>query len=618
MRDLGRATAASEERLLWLRLRDAPDAGVLHQSWLALQCRFLDGAVAGGLFLESGRDRELRALATWPQEGARPVLELAARRARDEGRGIALELDAPAAEPGDAPRCVVAQPVRLADGGRGIVAIEVAHRSPVALEQTLRRLAWGTARLELEAERARSATAGRLESLLQLVAAPLEHDRFRTAATAFASELASLLSCDRVSFGTFEGRTVTVRAVSHSAQFAERANLTRAVEAAMNEALDQEGIVVWPPPGGELPGVARGLVTRAHERLAAESRARSLCSVPLAHGSRFCGAVTCERGDERPFEAAEIELLEAAVALAGPLLDIQRRDDRWIGPKILEAARGGLAGLFGAGHQGAKLVAGLATCVLLFLTFARAEFRVSADATLEAEVLRAAVAPFDGYVLEAPVRAGDTVKAGDLLARLDDRDLVLERARWSSELLQLEPQVREAMAQRNVSALRALKARIGQARAQLALADGRLDRTRLVAAFDGVVATGDLSQRLGAPVNRGDVLFEVAPLDAYRLALEVDEKDIEELRPGQRGELLFTALPGDSIGFEVSTITPVSHAGEGRNAFRVEARLDETPPRLRPGMEGVAKVEIGRRRLLWIATREAVDWLRLAAWRWLP
>jgi multidrug resistance efflux pump len=411
---------------------------------------------------------------------------------------------------------------------------------------------------------------------------------------------------------------VTVRAVSHSAHFAERANLTRAVEAAMNEALDQEGIVVWPPPEDDLPGVARGLITRAHERLAVESRARSLCSVPLAHGGRFCGVVTCERGDDRPFDAGEVELLEAAVALAGPLLDIQRRDDRWIGPKLLDAGRRGVGELLGPRHLGVKLVAGLAACALLLLVLASGEFRVSADARLEAEELRAAVAPFDGYVLEAPVRAGDTVKAGDLLARLDDRDLVLERARWRSELLQLEPQVREAMANRNVSELRALQARTDQARAQLALADGRLAKTRLLAAFDGVVATGDLSQRLGAPVNRGDVLFEVAPLDAYRLALEVDEKDIEELRPGQRGELLFTALPGQSLGFEVETITPVSQAGEGRNAFRVEARLDETLPRLRPGMEGVAKVEIGRRRLLWIWTREAVDSFRLTAWRWLP
>jgi multidrug resistance efflux pump len=48
-------------------------------------------------------------------------------------------------------------------------------------------------------------------------------------------------------------------------------------------------------------------------------------------------------------------------------------------------------------------------------------------------VQRAAVAPFQGYVADAPVRAGQTVAAGDLLATLDDRDLALERVRWASE-----------------------------------------------------------------------------------------------------------------------------------------------------------------------------------------
>jgi hypothetical protein len=35
-------------------------------------------------------------------------------------------------------------------------------------------------------------------------------------------------------------------------------------------------------------------------------------------------------------------------------------------------------------------------------------------------------------------------------------------------------------------------------------------------------------------------------------------------------------------------------------------------------MEGVGKIEIDRRRLVWIWTHSIVDWLRLALWRWLP
>ena len=70
--------------------------------------------------------------------------------------------------------------------------------------------------------------------------------------------------------------------------------------------------------------------------------------------------------------------------------------------------------------------------------------------------------------------------------------------------------------------------------------------------------------------------------------------------------------------FIVKQITPVSTAREGRNYFRVEADLQGSRERLRPGMEGVGKIEIDRRRLIWIWTHQVIDWLRLKLWSWLP
>ena len=107
-----------------------------------------------------------------------------------------------------------------------------------------------------------------------------------------------------------------------------------------------------------------------------------------------------------------------------------------------------------------------------------------------------------------------------------------------------------------------------------------------------MVVTGDLSQSLGSPVERGKVLFEVAPLDAYRVVLQVDERDIADVAVGQHGELLLAAAPDRPLAFTVEKITPVSTAREGRNYFRVEAqaRADPGPPA--PGMEGVGKIAV--------------------------
>jgi multidrug efflux pump subunit AcrA (membrane-fusion protein) len=130
------------------------------------------------------------------------------------------------------------------------------------------------------------------------------------------------------------------------------------------------------------------------------------------------------------------------------------------------------------------------------------------------------------------------------------------------------------------------------------------------------VVSGDLHQSLGAAVKRGQVLFEVSPLDGYRVVLEVPETAIGNVRAGQKGRLLLSSLPGEVYPFVISTVTPVVTSREGRSYFRVEALLEQRSDRLRPGMEGVAKIEAGRRSLFWMITHRFFDWLRLAVWSW--
>ena len=119
-------------------------------------------------------------------------------------------------------------------------------------------------------------------------------------------------------------------------------------------------------------------------------------------------------------------------------------------------------------------------------------------------------------------------------------------------------------------------------------------------------------------MEKGKVLFEIAPLDSYRVVLEVDERDIADVRVGQPGHLLLSAFPSDPVEVVVAKVTPVSTAKEGRNFFRVEATLDQPHYRLHPAMEGAGKIEIDRRLLVWIWTHQVVDWIRLTLWTWLP
>ena len=237
---------------------------------------------------------------------------------------------------------------------------------------------------------------------------------------------------------------------------------------------------------------------------------------------------------------------------------------------------------------------------------------------MEPVVLRAIVAPLDGFIRNAYFRPGDLVLEQQVLCELDNRELKLERLKLLGQIEELSKEYRQAMAEHESARVQIFNAQIDQAKAKLALLEGQLARTQLLAPFNGVVVSGDLSQQLGAPVEKGKVLFEVAPLDSYRLILQVDERDISEIQLGQEGHLLLSSLPHDPFPFAIEKITPVSSSGEGRNFFEVEGRLSAEHEGLRPGLEGVGKIEIDQRLYAWIWTHQAIDWIRLTLWKWLP
>jgi multidrug efflux pump subunit AcrA (membrane-fusion protein) len=353
---------------------------------------------------------------------------------------------------------------------------------------------------------------------------------------------------------------------------------------------------------------------RAHAELARRQGLYSICTVPLLASGKPVGAITLERESDRPFDAVALDLCRDIAELIGPILDLRRREERPLAAKTMERLRTSLIHLFGPGHLRLKTLVLSTAALAVLLTLAKGEYRVTAHSVIEGAFQMAVVAPQAGYIAEARMRAGDLVRVGDILASLDARDLVLERQKWHSEREKHVKEYYEALARGERTRVSILRARTDQSEAQVRLIDEQISRVRLCAPVDGVLVSGDLSQSIGAPVERGQVLFEVAPLDAYRVVLKVDEHDVAAVEAGQRGRLVLAALPDRPLAMTVEKVTPVAVADTGRNYFRVEARLDAPPPELRPGMQGIAKVKIDRRPLLWIWTHALVDRLRLWAW----
>ncbi|MEQ8234198.1 MAG: efflux RND transporter periplasmic adaptor subunit [Gammaproteobacteria bacterium] len=600
------------ESTAWARFVAADDRTSFCTEWLNLLAVRLDDARAGMLVVAAHDDAPFELIAGWPDlRRDLRYLGPAAERALVERQGIvadALDEDA-----GASPRAVVAYPIEVAGRLRGAVAFDVGSRD---LQPALRHIHWGSAWLKEYFAREqladREAELERVATLNDLMATVLQHDRLAASSLALANSLVTRLGCERVSVGFERHGRAELVAMSNAASFDRRSNLVNAICEAMDEALDL-GVPLAVPAADDA-----AIAAVAHDAAARTLDVPCLMSVPVLHESQALGAITCERREGGAFTPGEMRLVGALGAMLGPYwLLLQQRERPW-GQRARTTLRElGLATL-GPRHGGLKLAGLLAALLLTAAASIEHDHRVAARTVIEGATQLAIVVPFDGFIAEAYVRAGDTVTAGQPLARLDGRDIALERQRWVAERDQLEREYQVAMAQADLGTLGVVRAQMAQSDARLALTEEKLERTVLTAPFDGIVLSGDLSQKLGVPVEKGELLFEVAPLEGYRVVLQVDDRDIAHVALEQGGELVLSSRPDHVMPFTVSAVTPVATQLDGRNVFRVEADLDAGEARLRPGMEGVGKIEVGRRSLLWIATHRFVDWLRLSLWNWMP
>ncbi len=613
------ALAGERDGSLWTRLPGAVTDENFCANWLAIQCGMITEVKAGLVLLGVPDQGPYQAKALWPlgyeTDGQ---LNAAAEQALKERSALIIQRrDRNNVGSAVTEWYEVAYPILVATRLHGVVVLKVASRPAAELEAVLQQLCWGAAWLEVMLHRQKAVHSvihnERLQAVLDVLTSALEQEGFQEAATAFVTDLAARLVCERVSLGFLDGDHIRLKTISHSARFGKRTNLTRAIEAAMDEACDQEALMVYPSAYN-----ASFQITRRHQDLAVQHGAGAICSVPLGGNEKIYGVLTFERLADNPFDGATVELCEAIATLAGPVLELKMRDERPLASRVTQTLGAQLALLIGPGHLAIKLAGGALAALVIFFAVAKGQYRVPAKTFIEAQSQRVAVAPFNGYIAGARVRAGDRVRAGEILATLDDRDLKLEQVKWSSQKDQYSKQYNLAMAQRNAAQVKITAAQVAQADAELALVEDQLVRTHVRAPIDGIVVSGDLSQSIGAPAERGQVLFEVAPLDAYRVVLQVDEREAGEIAVGQRGKIALSAFPTRPLAFTVEKITPVSAARDGRNYFRVEAGMDPAPLPLRPGMEGVGKIDISERRLIWIWTHRAIDWLRLLIWSWWP
>ena len=601
---------ASGDDSLWAAFASAATAEQFCACWLTIVCRSIPDVVAAFLLLEE-ENGHYRVGAAWPDAKRdlaylSPAAELALRQRRG------LVHQAGAAQT----RAHVAYPIEIDGHLHGVVVVDLGAGEGRDHQPVLRQLHWGIGWLQTMFHRrdaeATRVTRAQSAAALAVLDAACQHRTLQAAALAVVNEVATRLRCRRASLGIVRHGDIRLVAISHGARFARRSDIVAAIENAMEETLDQARSVAMPQPAGTRA------ITLAHASLARLSGGGAVCSVELRSGGMAVAVLTAERDTGDGFDAGTVATLELIAERLAPAIEMKRRADRLLAGRAADGAADLARVVFGPRRPAAKLIATVATAAVLTLLLWRGDFTVSGHAVVEASQLHALVAPFDGFIAAAGVRAGEAVVPGEVLAQLDDRDLRLEAVRARSALEEQRLKYGEAIGKQDRVAIRVLQAGIDEARAQAAIADDRITQAALSSTVRGTVVSGDLSQMIGSPVERGKTLFEVAPLDAWRVAVGIDERDIAAIRPGQHGRLLLAGLTGHAIPFTVRAVVPVASETDGRNSFRVEADLQDRDNLFRPGMEGVGKIRIDRRPLLEIWLRPVAAWVRMTVWTWWP
>ena len=389
----------------------------------------------------------------------------------------------------------------------------------------------------------------RLASVLDVLAQVNAEKHFHAALLALANGVASQLACDRVSIGWLSGPYVRVKAISRTARFDPKMAIVQALESAMEEAMDQDEEVVWPP------SPEQRLVTRAHGDYARHHGVAHLASIPIRVEGRPVAVLTCER-QEGDFTDVVTGQLRLACDQLAPRLSELHRASGWFGARWARVLRRHAASLVGPQNTWAKLaaVAGALAAVALFLPVY--PYRVEGTFVLRAEELSYLTAPFDGFIRSAEVQPGDVVRKEAPLVRLNTDQLELEEAAAIADQTRFLREAEKSRAARQLAEMRIAQAQADQAAARLGLVRHRLSQATLKAPFDGVVAEGDLRQRISAPVRQGDALLKVARIDRLYVEVDVHERDAQEILAAKAAEIAFVARPKESFGVAVAVVEP--------------------------------------------------------------
>lgn len=213
----------------------------------------------------------------------------------------------------------------------------------------------------------------------------------------------------------------------------------------------------------------------------------------------------------------------------------------------------------------------------------------------------------DGRLARLHFREGQAVAADDLLVSLDDAIARAELAQAQANLELAESSFRRSQllfsrGASNAQALDEARAQQQAARASLALAQARLDKTQIRAPLAGQLGLRQVSP--GDYLEAGQDIVNLEVLDPLKLDFRVPQKAVGQIHLQQAVEISLDAYPGELFRGAVSAINP--RLDETGRSQAIRAQLANPERRLKPGQFVRVTVILAERPQALLIPEEAV------------
>ncbi len=270
------------------------------------------------------------------------------------------------------------------------------------------------------------------EMIIRMITQMLSCPGSDEASRLLANRLQQLLGCRQVAIGLCAPpqRRCRIRGLSGVVRFDSHSRFMGEIQDALEETLVHASETQWPPAvDNEYPALA-------HEKLVAVLGAQCVASMPLRDDDHRIVAVIL-LVDESAEGAFDL-LHRYGVALA-TCLEALERNRRGFVSRQLHQLRTHLLTWRGR-------AIGLAAICLALLLAAPWPYQISCQTQVQPVTRRFVVAPYDGTLDKALVSPGDVVRAGDILARMDEREIRWELAELQTDYARAEKERDAAMA----------------------------------------------------------------------------------------------------------------------------------------------------------------------------